>query len=168
MNYKKFTLVELLVAMAIIGVLAGLVVGASDYIREMTREAATTATMAKIEAALERYNAEYGDYYVSTRVSEGGDVKSYDEPMEFNPNPNPATIKFNTKDSLKADAGMIKFCTRSENAKSFKDSSYAPITFLGEDYTWYDGESKETGLRDGWGNLFMYQYPGKNNQTKYD
>ena len=59
---SAFTLIELLVVMAIIGVLASLVLSASNSVRKKGASSRTEAEIAAMDAALESYKADNGDY----------------------------------------------------------------------------------------------------------
>ncbi len=172
MKKARFTLVEILVALVIVGILAAIVASGSGFVSYMMKEAKTKSQIQKLELALEQYKSEYDFYYIPCEIKSSGDIEFFEEGREFNPEPNPyangKTLKFSTKTVLQMDAGMIKFCPRDENVKNERDNKYMPKTFLGEDYIWYDGENRFSGLRDGWGNLLMYRCPGKYNESKFD
>lgn len=167
MKVVKFTLVELLVAIAIIGALVAVSVGASEYVSYYIKESKTKSQIQRLELALERYLEEYDFYYVPCDK----DGKAAKGEVEFNPYPLcvPKDSKMHKK-----DYGIVRFCSRAENAKNIvKDQDYVPKTFLGEDYTWVDDkatidEQLDMGLRDGWDNLLMYRFPGKHNKAKFD
>jgi prepilin-type N-terminal cleavage/methylation domain-containing protein len=57
-----FTLVEMLVVIAIISVLGALVLGALGAARRRANELATSATIKLLQGALERYNMDFQDY----------------------------------------------------------------------------------------------------------
>ena len=57
-----FTLVEMLVVIAIISILGGLTLAALASARRTAQEKATAATIKVIESALERYENDFGDY----------------------------------------------------------------------------------------------------------
>jgi|SRR5579871_2317101 len=57
-----FTLVELLTVIAIIGILAGLIVGASKYAVTKSKRSSAAGRIAALEAALEDYKADNGGY----------------------------------------------------------------------------------------------------------
>ena len=69
---KKFTLIEILAAVAILAILAGITTGIIGYVRAKTNEARTLATIEIIKVALEQYKDKYG-YYLP--ISKGNYVK---------------------------------------------------------------------------------------------
>jgi prepilin-type N-terminal cleavage/methylation domain-containing protein len=172
---NKFTLIEMLVVMVILSILVTLGVSAFNYVTYQNKLNITKTQMNKLELALEQFRAEYGDYYFLSTV-ENGTIILHAKPAEFNPMTTPAAegspLKYSADTVLKKEGGIVKFCPKSESDKNEKDGKYTPKTFLGKDYSYYTPENSTpkfpTGFRDGWGNLFIYQYPGENNETKYD
>ena len=61
-NRSGFTLVELLIVIAIIGILAGLLAWGVNAARVAILRRAQTAEMASLASAVERYREKYGDY----------------------------------------------------------------------------------------------------------
>lgn len=57
-----FTLIELLTVIAIIGILAGIVIGVGRRASESGREARAKVELSAISTALESYKRQYGDY----------------------------------------------------------------------------------------------------------
>jgi len=64
MKKQHFTLIELLTAMAIVMILAGITIGGISYASARADQAKTLATMAEFETALEDYKNDYGAYPV--------------------------------------------------------------------------------------------------------
>lgn len=69
---RGFTLVELLAVVAVIGVLAGLVLGVAKFANQRAGLIRAKAQIAAFEAALEAYKAEVGYYPVSTAIRLSG------------------------------------------------------------------------------------------------
>ncbi|HMP00799.1 MAG TPA: type II secretion system protein GspG [Kiritimatiellia bacterium] len=67
---SAFTLVELLVAIAIIAILMGLVVGISGVANRKSTEAKARSELQTISAALEEYRLVYGSYPAMTMPSQ--------------------------------------------------------------------------------------------------
>ena len=62
---RSFTLIELMVVVAIIGVLAGLVLGGAGAVRGRAARGQAKAEIAAIEAGLARYQMDFGGYPVA-------------------------------------------------------------------------------------------------------
>lgn len=58
-----FTLMELLVVVAIIGILVGITLGVSGYAGRKSASARAVSDIERIKTALEEYRLEYGRYY---------------------------------------------------------------------------------------------------------
>ena len=61
---RSFTLVELMAVVAIIGILAGLVLGGAGVVRQRAARGQAKAEIAAIEAGLARYHMDFGAYPV--------------------------------------------------------------------------------------------------------
>lgn len=59
---RSFTLVEILAAVGIIAILAGMALGVTSYVRNKNREVQTTATIRILEMALGQHRAKFGNY----------------------------------------------------------------------------------------------------------
>jgi len=68
-NNKAFSLVELLVVMAIIGILAGIIFRLFAVSIRTAAEADTIAILEKVANGCAEYNAEYGEYPPTTTVA---------------------------------------------------------------------------------------------------
>ncbi|MEO5720039.1 MAG: prepilin-type N-terminal cleavage/methylation domain-containing protein, partial [Chthoniobacterales bacterium] len=68
-----FTIIELLIVMAIIIVLAGLVIATSGYVQEKSKRSRTEAEIAAMSAALESYKADNGIYPTDLQKTEAVD-----------------------------------------------------------------------------------------------
>jgi len=66
-----FTLIELMAVMMIIGVLAGLIVGLSQYARRKAAESAARTEIAALEDAVQRYQLQIGRYPAPTNSPRG-------------------------------------------------------------------------------------------------
>ena len=62
MRTTGFTLIEMLAVMAIIGILAGLILGVSSYASRKASESKAIAEMEKIKNGCEEYKIKYGKY----------------------------------------------------------------------------------------------------------
>jgi general secretion pathway protein G len=63
---QAFTLIELLVVMAIIAILAGLVLSTAGFVQRKAATSRAEAEIKALEAALESYKADMGDYPTGT------------------------------------------------------------------------------------------------------
>ena len=66
---SAFTLIELLAVITIIGILAGLTLGAAGAVRRHGASSTAKAEVAALQAACDRYYADYNSYPVNTNVS---------------------------------------------------------------------------------------------------
>ena len=88
-----FTLIELLMVIAIIGVLVGLVIGAASYARMKALVSRTKAEMEHIANALQKYNFNNGVYpdtllVVTNDLPEGANlIDSWDSPYSYQKGP---------------------------------------------------------------------------------
>lgn len=69
---RSFTLIELMVVVAIIGLLAGILLAAAGGVRNQAARSQAKAEVAAIEAGLARYQMEFGDYPIATNISTSG------------------------------------------------------------------------------------------------
>ncbi|MGI8432748.1 MAG: type II secretion system protein GspG [Chthoniobacterales bacterium] len=67
---SAFTIIELLVVMAIIIVLAGLILATSGYVQEKSKRSRAEAEIAAMSAALEGYKADNGIYPTDPQMTE--------------------------------------------------------------------------------------------------
>ena len=135
---KKFTLIEILAAVAILAILAGITTGIIGYVRAKTNEARTLATIEIIKVALEQYKEKYG-YYLP--ISKGN------------------YVKFRT-DSVSSAANAAD--ENKTNFNQFVDynSFIKQGTAVGNAYEIHDGYGKDSYI--------WYCYPGKVNKGSYD
>jgi general secretion pathway protein G len=80
--FRGFTIVELLIVIAIMLVLAGLILATSGYIQTKSKRSRAEAEMAALSAALENYKADNGIYPTDTA---GGTTNTLDARTMFNP-----------------------------------------------------------------------------------
>ncbi|MBR7139944.1 MAG: prepilin-type N-terminal cleavage/methylation domain-containing protein [Lentisphaeria bacterium] len=137
---KNFTLVELLCAVALVVILAGIGFSAYSYASHRGKEAATRSLITRLEAGLETLKTKHGFYPASASF---GDI----------------TVDLNSAGVIDG----ITFGTQSiTNAKQLKD-------FLsvvdGENLKKYVSNGN---LTDAWGGRIQYKYPGAVNTAKYD
>jgi prepilin-type N-terminal cleavage/methylation domain-containing protein len=133
---SAFTLVELLVVMAIIAILAGLVLAASRYIQDKGRRARTEAEIVAISAALQNYKADYGIYPSDPARTELVD------PSVFPP---PAAASLYLYETLSGDLNHDRIA-ETTSYFSFKPNQLSPA----------DQTQNVAFLRDPFGNSYGY------------
>lgn len=69
---SRFTLVEILVVLAVIAVLMGAVVGIADFVSRKNGEARTRAVVEMLRSGLEQYKAKYGYYPPTLKIRYNG------------------------------------------------------------------------------------------------
>ena len=77
-----FTIIELLIVMAIIIVLAGLIIGTSGYVQKKGARSRAEAEIAAMSAALESYKADNG-IYPRDSVTDGLNARSSTNPADY-------------------------------------------------------------------------------------
>lgn len=128
-----FTLLELLVVVAIISILAGLVIGTAGFIQRKSAMARAEAEIAALSAALENYKAENGDYPITTNAN-----------PETNTAP-PSNTVLST--ALMPTSGKVYF----EFPKSMITTNSNVIDPFGENYGYrYPGTNNGSNFFDLW------------------
>ena len=69
---RSFTFIELMVVVAIIGILAGLVLGGAGAVRQREARVQAKAEVAAIEAGLTRYQTDFGSYPIASQITSAG------------------------------------------------------------------------------------------------
>ena len=141
---KNFTLVELLCAVGLVIILAGIGFSAYSYASHRGKEAATKSLINRLDAGLETLKTKHGFYPASTSW---GNIT-----VNVNANGMIDSIRFGTAAAL----------TAADHGKQLKD-------FLAV----ADGESLKKyvsngQLADAWGGAIRYCYPGQINKAKFD
>ena len=77
-----FTIIELLIVMAIIIVLAGLIIGTSGYVQKKGARSRAEAEIAAMSAALESYKADNG-IYPQDAATDGLDARRSTDPTDY-------------------------------------------------------------------------------------
>ena len=156
---KNFTLVELLCAVALIVILAGIGFSAYSYASYRGKEAATKSLITRFEAALETLKTKHGFYPASSTYN----------PVEISVKRSTDTvaqINFGGR-KIPADLSNIK----ASEEKQLKDflavidaESLKKHLVKYDDDTTYD----KYYLTDAWGGKIQYKYPGTINKIKFD
>ena len=75
-----FTLIEMLAVMAIIGILAGLILGVSSYASRKASESKAIAEMEKIKNGCEEYKIKFGTYPTTNTITQ---ISNFVSDLEF-------------------------------------------------------------------------------------
>lgn len=148
---KNFTLVELLCAVGLVVILAGIGFSAYSYASHRGKEAATKSLITRLGAGLETLKTKHGFYPPTTL-----DV------IEFNID--------STGLITKVKFGAYEIDTTANDPAKQRVSKAQMKDFLAV----VDGESlkkyvnSQNRLTDAWGEEIYYCYPGKFNTTKFD
>ena len=153
---KNFTLVELLCAVGLVVILAGIGFSAYSYASHRGKEAATRSLITRLEAGLETLKTKHGFYPSSASSSYsniGVSINSTTGLVE--------QISFGGRD--------IPQNTSSPTAAEKKQLKDFLSVVDGENLKKYVSASSGTGtVTDAWGGNIQYQYPGVVNTVKFD
>ena len=69
-SHSHFTIIEILVVIAVIAILMGSILGITDYVSRKNGEARTLAVVEMLRSGLEQYKEKYG-FYPPTKVDSG-------------------------------------------------------------------------------------------------
>ena len=149
---KNFTLVELLCAVALIVILAGIGFSAYSYASHRGKETATKSLITQFGAGLETLKTKHGFYPASTSYS---DIS--------------ITVNADTGVITKINFGTTEIDT--ENADPNKQKRYQAQ--MKDFLAVVDGELLKKyvangTLTDAWGGKIQYKYPGTINKIKFD
>ena len=137
---RSFTVTELLVAIAIIVILAGILIGGLGYAGRRADDAKTIAAIQELSAALEAYRAEKG-YYPPCQISSQA-VKFY------------------------RDSGVLMLYLGTNRKYKFVDKQDKPFMEL-NGITGTNAD-KANAFIDSWGTSLFYQCPGVHNKSSFD
>ena len=147
---RTFTLVEILVVVAIIGILAGMALGLTAYVSERSARTSTQTTIKLLELALESYKNKFGYYPIlDSNDPPKACVFVLDE-VDFE---SPSSDRVNYKNNI---WGQL-------NDVSADDSGNAKIRGIRLQYV--NGRYQ---VLDGWRQPLIYVYPGVFNTGSYD
>jgi prepilin-type N-terminal cleavage/methylation domain-containing protein len=140
-----FTIVELLVVMAIILVLAGLILATSSYVQKKGARSRAEAEIAAISAALENYKADNGIY-----PSDANTTDKLDPLADTNPAVTPIPNAY-----TKANLYLYEQITGDSSANR-QQTGKAYISFKPGQLSPPDGSSAVQFIRDPFGNSYGY------------
>lgn len=146
---KRFTLVEVLAVVFLIGILTAIGFGMYSYAMNAAKDKATRSLFARLGAAIESCNTKFG--YIPTSST----VRAF----------NAISVTVNNGEITELDFGGRSFSSTA-TLQSEKD-------YLKEFLRVIDAETlkksvKSGQLEDSWGGVIYYAYPGKFNATSYD
>lgn len=146
---KRFTLVEVLAVVFLIGILTAIGFGMYSYAMNAAKDKATRSLFARLGAAIESCNTKFG--YIPTSST----VRAF----------NAISVTVNNGEITELDFGGRSFSSTAA-LQSEKD-------YLKEFLRVIDAETlkksvKSGQLEDSWGGVIYYAYPGKFNATSYD
>ncbi len=144
-RFHSFTLVELLAAIGIIAIVAGIVLGGMNFAVRRADEAKTLAIMAEFELALDAFKHDNGYFPPCAAVT---DVRYKLNGTEVN------IVFLNEEDDDDEATKGIKYSF--ENAQGRAYLEFGQVT------------AGLQSLKDAWGNPLKYQCPGDNNPESYD
>lgn len=145
---KRFTLVEVLAVVFLIGILTAIGFGMYSYAMNSAKDKATRALFARLEAAIESCNTKFGHIPTSSTVREFNAIS-----VTVDGNGEITELGFGGrtfKKSVTNDQDYLKEFLRVVDAETLKKSV------------------KSGQLEDSWGGVIYYAYPGKFNVTGYD
>ena len=157
---RSFTMVELMAAMAIIAILAGIGVKGMQFANQAAAEGATKASMVKTEIFLENFKKKYG-YYPQQSSAGDMDLSSTLVTLLGKGTDDDG----NEKDPSEGDVeGLLSILIN--DYTTVKNSGLLEVT-AGED----DNENatiEKISFLDGYGSYLQYKCPGDNKLSSYD
>ena len=138
-----FTIIELLIVMAIIIVLAGLIIGTSGYVQKKGARSRAEAEIAAMSAALESYKADNG-IYPRDSSSDGLDARKAADPADYSA---ASLLLYQSLSGRDANGAPI---TGAKSYFSFKPQMINGTRDASGNVT------KVTGVRDPFGNHYGY------------
>ena len=148
MSRRAFTLIELLIVMAIIIVLAGLILATANYVQKKGQRSRAEAEIAAISAALENYKADNG-VYPRDSITDNLDVATTTV-TDYDP-PNLKLYEY-----LSGDANHDR-SPENKTYFAFKPNQLRPV----------DQSQAVTAIRDPFGNSYGYSTMKASDSTKH-
>lgn len=146
-RHNNFSLIELLVTIAIVIILAGILIGGLSFVSRRNDEVRTRTTIQQFAMGIEKFRIENG-YYPLAKPANTGSAEAQKQPI---------TVKL----KLDADGNMILLVGGKEY-NFFTATTKAPYC----QFSWVT--TSEVELQDSWDRPIYYQCPGAKNKTAYD
>ncbi len=155
-----FTIIELLVVMAVIIILAGLVLATAQYAQQKGARSRAEAEIAAMSAALESYKADNGIYPGAGAVppAAASDTDALNAKADANPNATPIPNKY-----MKASLALYKSLTGDTDANGAVNGTETGKSYFQFKPLMLGGTQDATGninpithLRDPFGNSYGY------------
>lgn len=154
---NKFTLVEILAVVALIGILTAIGFGAYTYAMNSAKESSTKALIKRLESGLESCRTKFGYFPASKKDNDGSGSGSESAYIYL---PIEITIdNDNTVTEIKIGSQIFDPRIKGEYGETFLKIIDA------ESFKKY---VKNKELQDGWGGTIYYKYPGTINKTGFD
>ena len=164
MKRHTFTLIELLTAMVIIVVLAGMIMGASSVANRISKKRNAQAQINAIEIILEQYKADWGFYPESNGVLELGSWEAWYLLHLREPKSPPSQEKFEQKIYIDLFDGSFK--TKVDEDALSSPPTLVPATPAYHNY--FVGAKGPVYIVDPYLQPYYYQNPGIMNPEKFD
>jgi general secretion pathway protein G len=152
---SAFTLIELIVVIAIIIVLAGLVLATSGYVANKGRRSRTEVEIAAISAALENYKADNGIYPLNS------DTSALDPTIDLNPSASPIPNNY-----TKASLYLYEQISGDTDANRVADAARSYFAFKPNQLSPTNQTQRVISLRDPFGNSYGYSTMKASDPTK--
>ena len=155
-NIRRFTLVELLAVMALIGILSALGFGVYSYAKGKARGSATEALLKQVEAGLENFRTKNG-YYPRSAGGGFGTIT-----FTFASDGTVQSVNFGTETLTRQTGNSLTHVQRMKNAKLESFTKAVDMQVLKNNL---DGNGV---LTDAWGGKIYYRSPGEFKRSSFD
>ena len=152
---NKFTLVEILAVVALIGILTAIGFGAYTYAMNSAKESSTKALIKRLESGLESCRTKFGYFPASKKKNnDDDDEKAY--------------VYLPIKITVGSDNIVTEIEIGSLKSDPRTKGEYGEAFMKVVDAESFKKYVKNNELQDGWGGTIYYKYPGTINKTGFD
>ena len=168
---QGFTLIELLTVMTIIGILAGLVLGTFKFVQEKAARSRAEAEIKAMEAGLESYKADNGDY--PDNGTGAGTTQNLNAASVGNPSSYKAQSVILYR-ALSGDTNLDRRVTSADGGTDIFGASVSPASttapkayfeFKPNQLEPSNGTGAVTAIIDPWGNSYGYSTANRANSA---